>query len=337
MSTELLARQERISITPQILFHTFHELQHRGISIGQDPLWQIFNDDGFLPGRERLTFLRSQQLLVRAVELTADPDLGLAVGMRQTFASMGLVASAMLASVDLRQAIETAGKYHRIVGSMVEFDAIPLAGADLRIVIRPRFIGSPVRRFLMQEALAVIMSSVHFIKTNPHPVLQVTTPYKPREPKKLQAFCNCPVLFEQSELSVTFSGKVLDQPNSQSDPFVYAEVIAVLDQVLKTEVADRDLLQWVESRIIRTMPQAEDFAAIAKALGFSERSLRRKLAEAGTSYREVLQQVRLAWAQQLQAEGQHSREQIAYQLGFEDARSLRRLLKQKKVQPEICG
>lgn len=329
MSTELLARQERISITPQILFHTFHELQHRGISLRQDPLWQIFQNDGFLPGRERLTFLQSQQLLVRAVELAVDPDLGLAVGMRQTFASMGLVASAMLASVDLRQAIETAGKYHRIVGSMVEFDAMPLAESNLRIVIRPRFIGSPVRRFLMQEALAVIMTSVSFLKKNPYPVLQVTTPYKPKDPKKMLSFCNCPVLFEQPELSVTFSGKVLDQPNSLSDPFVYAEVVAVLDQVLKSEVADRDLLQWVESRIIRTMPQVEDVAETARALGLSERSLRRKLAESGTSYREVLQQVRLAWAQQLQAEGRYSREQIAYQIGFEDARSLRRLLKQK--------
>jgi AraC-like DNA-binding protein len=329
VSTELLARQERISITPQILFHTFHELQHRGISLRQDPLWQIFQNDGFLPGRERLTFLQSQQLLVRAVELAVDPDLGLAVGMRQTFASMGLVASAMLASVDLRQAIETAGKYHRIVGSMVEFDAMPLAESNLRIVIRPRFIGSPVRRFLMQEALAVIMTSVSFLKKNPYPVLQVTTPYKPKDPKKMLSFCNCPVLFEQPELSVTFSGKVLDQPNSLSDPFVYAEVVAVLDQVLKSEVADRDLLQWVESRIIRTMPQVEDVAETARALGLSERSLRRKLAESGTSYREVLQQVRLAWAQQLQAEGRYSREQIAYQIGFEDARSLRRLLKQK--------
>jgi AraC-like DNA-binding protein len=293
-------------------------------------LWQIFNSEGFLPGRQRLTFLQSQQLLLRAAELTADPDLGLAVGMRQTFASMGLVASALLASANLRQAIETAGKYHRIVGSMVEFDAIALADADLRIVIRPRFIGSPVRRFLMQEALAVIMTTVNFLKANQPLVLCVTTPYKPKDPKKLQSLCNCQVLFEQPELSVTFSGKVLDQANTKADPFVYAEVIAVLDQVLKTEVADRDLLQWVESRIISTIPNVEDVTETARALGLSERTLRRKLAELGTSYREVLQQVRLAWAQQLQAEGIYSREQIAYEIGFEDARSLRRLLKQSK-------
>ncbi|WP_186435193.1 AraC family transcriptional regulator ligand-binding domain-containing protein [Rheinheimera sediminis] len=330
MSTELLARQERISITPQILFHTFHELQHRGLPIRQDPLWKIFNADGFLPGRDRLTFLQSQQLLLRATELAADPDLGLAVGMRQPFASMGLVASAMLASANLRQAISTAGKYHRITGSMIEFEAVALAGSDLRIMIRPRFIDSPVRRFVMQEALAVIMTSLNFIKTNLHPVLQVTTPYKPKDAKRLQLLCNCPVLFEQPELSITFSGKVLDQPNIQSDPFVYAEVITVLDQVLKTEVADRDLLQWVESRIIRTMPQIENIEATARALGLSERSLRRKLAELGTSYRQVLQQVRLALALQLQAEGSVSREQIAYEIGFEDARSLRRLLKQEK-------
>ena len=66
-------------------------------------------------------------------------------------------------------------------------------------------------------------------------------------------------------------------------------------------------------------------AATAKAMATTLRSLQRHLAEAGTSYRDVLAHVRLRRRAELARSGL-SETEIARQLGFADARSMRRSL-----------
>lgn len=70
-------------------------------------------------------------------------------------------------------------------------------------------------------------------------------------------------------------------------------------------------------------PEAWSEPAAAKALGMSTATLRRRLSEAGSSFRTVSSDVRRAAAESLLVTGQ-SLDEIAERLGFSDARSFRR-------------
>ncbi|MES2033377.1 MAG: helix-turn-helix domain-containing protein, partial [Pseudomonadota bacterium] len=70
-------------------------------------------------------------------------------------------------------------------------------------------------------------------------------------------------------------------------------------------------------------PDAWDEPSAATRLGMSTATLRRRLAEAGSSFREVSSDARRRAAASLLAT-EHSLEDVAAQLGFSDARSLRR-------------
>lgn len=70
-------------------------------------------------------------------------------------------------------------------------------------------------------------------------------------------------------------------------------------------------------------PDAWGEPAAARALGMSTATLRRRLSEAGTSFRTVASDMRKAAAQSLLAT-EHSLDEIAERLGFSDARSFRR-------------
>lgn len=70
-------------------------------------------------------------------------------------------------------------------------------------------------------------------------------------------------------------------------------------------------------------PDAWGEPAAARALGMSTATLRRRLSEAGTSFRTVASDKRRAAAQSLLAT-EHSLDEIAERLGFSDARSFRR-------------
>lgn len=330
MKPAVIERQKRLMIAPQLLFHTHRELSARGIDLARDPEWRIFDAEGRLPNHQRISFLQSQNLLMRALDLSGDPDLGLAVGYRQTFASFGLVSAAMITSATLRDAVMAALRFHALIGSMLDFDAVPLPDGALKIVMHSRFAGSPIRRLLMQEALVLILTGARFLGSGENPVVAVVTPFRPRDQRRFKAHCGCPVEYSGDKQTLTFSSASLSRANPLADPFAYTETLAALDQMFAAEQQERDLLYAIEARIMRAFPQVESLASLAEAFGQSERSLRRRLEEAGTSYRDILHDIRVARARQRLAEGRMTRDQIAFELGFEDARSLRRLLEQKE-------
>ena len=80
----------------------------------------------------------------------------------------------------------------------------------------------------------------------------------------------------------------------------------------------------IVARVRATIPVANwDETAVARALGMSTATLRRRLAEAGASFRAIASDLRRQAAASRLATGD-SLEEIAAQLGFSDVRSLRR-------------
>jgi AraC-like DNA-binding protein len=328
MKPAVIERQKRLMIAPQLLFHAHRELSDRGVDLSRDPEWRIFDAEGRLPNHQRLSYLHSQNLLMRALDLSGDPDLGLAVGYRQTFASFGLISAAMMTSATLRDAVTVALRFHAIIGSMLDFDAALSPDGTLTIAMHSRFAGSPIRRLLMQEALVLILTAARFLASGENPVMNVMTPFRPQDHRRFAAHCGCPVSYSGDRQTITLSSASLARPNPLADPFANTETLAALEKLFATVQEESDFLYAIEARIMRSLPKVESLAVVAAAFGQSERSLRRRLEESGTTYRDILHDIRLARARQRLSEGRMTRDQIAFELGFEDARSLRRLLEQ---------
>lgn len=92
------------------------------------------------------------------------------------------------------------------------------------------------------------------------------------------------------------------------------------DRVAPSGDSPPDILAQVRAAI---GPDAWDEPSAARRLDMSTATLRRRLAEAGSSFREVSSEARRRAAASLLAT-EHSLEDVAAQLGFSDARSLRR-------------
>ncbi|MEL6118414.1 MAG: AraC family transcriptional regulator ligand-binding domain-containing protein [Pseudomonadota bacterium] len=326
MSEPFDQRLERVTISPQILYHTLQELLDRKLDLSRDRSWNALRADIASDRRPRLTFRQSQALIVQALSLSRDPDLGLAVGQRQSFASFGLLSAAMLASGSLREALEIGMRYHRVIGSMLDFEIVPFDDDHVAMVIRSRFAGSPIRRFLMQEALMLIVKSTLFLAPHQNPIIEICTPFRPADRKILEDQCPCAVKYVGDTQQILFRSERLLARLETADQFALAETQIILDLLLRQELAEVDILQSVETRILRSFPHVEKLSEVSAALGCSERSLRRQLSNCGTSYRELLNRLRIERARQRLVEGSLSRDQIAFDLGFSDVRSLRRLL-----------
>ena len=91
------------------------------------------------------------------------------------------------------------------------------------------------------------------------------------------------------------------------------------DQLLSERLSAAGFRSVVENQLLGALPSGRVHAAIvAEQLGMSERSFRRQLAQEGTSFSEVLDQLRQRLVLQYLRDERVSLQQIAWLLGYSE-------------------
>jgi AraC-like DNA-binding protein len=124
--------------------------------------------------------------------------------------------------------------------------------------------------------------------------------------------------------SIALPSAGLDSMSPFQDKALYARAIEELDLALRRLSQPLDL-QVRLGRLLHTMPDGRpDAATAARALGVSRRTLERRLAEAGSGYRQLLDAELKTRASRLLESGAMSHAEIADRLGFADPSSFSR-------------
>lgn len=124
-----------------------------------------------------------------------------------------------------------------------------------------------------------------------------------------------------SGTSLRFATRWLDHPLPQANAHACALAETLCRDLVSPRRGRHGLTEQVRILVAQHLERGAPMAEVAAGLGLSERSLRRRLAAAGTSYRAVLDDVRSGIAEQLLAEGLLL-DDIALRLGYAEASSL---------------
>ncbi len=142
---------------------------------------------------------------------------------------------------------------------------------------------------------------------------------------EVAAWFGCQVRYKAPDCGFALSRESLALAPRSADPLLFT----FLGQQARAQLARLGPVDIVSQlvRVLETrLSTGElDFNGIARALATTPRSLQRHLAEAGTSYRDVLSHVRRRRRAELLGGGVGETE-VAHQLGFSDARAMRRSL-----------
>lgn len=137
------------------------------------------------------------------------------------------------------------------------------------------------------------------------------------------AFFGCPVLYGQPENRFIFDVDWLDRQPDFGNASVYTELKQVCDGLLKQLELGAGVAGAARKLILSSLSRSISFEAVAKGLNMSERSLRRRLQEEGTSFRRLTDELRSQVAIKYVRDTDLSVEDIAFALGFGDASSFR--------------
>ncbi|WP_230969580.1 AraC family transcriptional regulator [Nitrogeniibacter aestuarii] len=139
------------------------------------------------------------------------------------------------------------------------------------------------------------------------------------------AFFGCPVFFGQDMNALVLHGADLRRGAENFDP----NLIALLQHYIQL-VGERSYPVSTLSESINQMlsgmieRQSVDIALVATRLGLSETTLRRRLKQEGTTFRDLLRQKRIATARRLLFETDMSMLQVADKIGYAETASFTR-------------
>ena len=279
----------------------------------------------------RIDGRRFQTLIRWLIERTRDPLFGLKSARYVQPGSYSLVGYMAMNCRTAREALHITPLYEAIVGDM-GITRIEKYGPHLAMrwvcqyddpVVRPHMIDNVLGSWLL---FARWLADMHDGKPErvlferPRPSAQWLSVYE-------DIFC-APLEFGSNKSALIFPEPILDTPLRQPDP----SLLAALEQQATQMMAD---LQQQHPVVMQTrsllralmqdgLPRRDKVAA---ELGLTERTLQRRLDEAGTGYQQLLDDLRRELASEWLRSSTMAVNDIAARLGFSEARSFHRRFK----------
>ncbi|ONI91105.1 AraC family transcriptional regulator [Saccharothrix sp. ALI-22-I] len=277
----------------------------------------------------RVSYRQGSEVIRRAVQLTGDEHLGLRVGARQHPTAWGLMGFALMAADTLRDAVETGVRFQNLSGAMVVWSAGQGdAGFTLWADLPDPALDPAVGTFLVDEAFANVVTVTRLVlgpEFRPR-LVEFTFP-APRDPGPFEDLFGCPVRFSAPRNAFVFPAAWARTAMPGRDPVTYASTLEVLDAQAASRRPRQDLLEVLEISIAQSLPTVPTFAEQARRHATGERTLRRRLAECGTTYEALVDGVRREQVEQLIRQPELTLTDITRRVGFSDVRALRRAIR----------
>ncbi len=284
---------------------------------------------------EGMEFPYEDYLSLVSSVLARNPSESLGLKFGATFGprDYGILGYALLSCSSLRQCLTSFQNLGRLFGDLEEHDYRLLwsrDGVTYRYAIH-HIQDEQLVRFELQTAFSQFMAMRKLVE---HPwqfkVQRLTFSFPaPRDVKPYVDLFGLVPNFNSDVSELTVANSALDEPFALANEDVrrICEEQCVILARSMTEHASLPLN--VRKQILRSPGTVPELAAVAGELGMSERTLRRRLAQAGTSFHEIVSDVRRHLACRYLAETGMAIKEISYLLGYSEVANFHRAFKKQ--------
>jgi AraC-like DNA-binding protein len=277
----------------------------------------------------RISSAGQATLLEFAAEALHDPALGFHLATEVDPRELGLVYYIASSAKDLGEAITLLAHYSRIVNEAIR---VQMTRREGNLVIEVRVVGVP--RFLAAQnaelAIAVILKSLRAITgRNVHPAKITLIHVHNSSLREFERFCGCVIEFGGATDELVFANETLAIPLITEDLRLLDVLRPICDEAVKQrETAPGSLRALVENEAQKLLPHGgAQRHIVARKLALSTRTLARRLASQGTSFEQVVDELRRTLALQYMKTPGISLSQVAWLLGYEGATSFNHAFK----------
>lgn len=269
-----------------------------------------------------------QELHVIANLLRSLPNsagLGLIVGQNHQLTTYGILGYGMMSCATGLEALAFVNEFLPLTFTFVDIQAIT-ASENLQIIFaEKKEIAPELQRFVVERAMAATCRVIGDVLGSDFCLDEFQLKYSSPEFENLDehlsaphTMLNTPIKLNASSNRISFHIGRLKVPLPQANP-INASMCRQLCLELLEKRRSKLTTTMLITELLKSMSDHEipKLTELAKMLNMSERTLKRKLHLEGTSFTEILSNVRLEKAKRLLT-SDRSLTQIAEELGFSD-------------------
>lgn len=268
--------------------------------------------------RTRLPQAKFDLLWEVAIEVSGDPAIALRVSTLVKPSTLGVIGYLTSASESRRSAFE-------LVKGLIplfweDFECVLEVEGDVAF-FRFRTGGdAPPSRFITEYATGLTVAMSRALAGARSGPLEARFSFPaPPHAAEYERILRLPVRFDAGADGVAFPAATLDSSNPTADAALRRLLERYAADQLSRVVSNAPLPERVRAAVIAMLPLGTLTAESAAAhLSMSTRTLRRRLHEAGTSYQEILDDVRAELARRYLARERRGIDEVAHLLGFSE-------------------
>jgi AraC-like DNA-binding protein len=262
----------------------------------------------------RIPWLAQAKLLELAAHELEDDCYGLHLAEHVDVRDADLIAYLGLASKTLGEALNNLGRYARVFTEAVQFDLSNDSGAATVNLIpaKPTFLHY---RQQTEFSTGLLLNAYRTFTGRDITPLEIAFTHHRRERlREVSRFFGCRISYGERRARIVLKAKDLAIPIPTADYRVLRILRRYGDIILKERgPSGTGLLSKVERLIVDLLPKGMARAkVIAIELGMSDRTLSRRLGEAGTSFDEILDRLRHDLAQRYLVASDLSLSEVAF-------------------------
>jgi AraC-like DNA-binding protein len=260
-----------------------------------------------------------------AIDVIGDAALGLHMAERAPLATFHVVGVLSTYCRTLREALEAFIRFRKLLS---ECEPPSLIEEGERATLVYTFMRGSERVNRLRAELGTVSVAKVGGLFGMNPPLEVTFEHAaPAYAAEYARIFGCPIRFDAGRTCLSFERRLLDQPQ----PHPNSELSSLLAQQAERKLARLDgqqpMAERVRALVLTQYGGAQTMATVARDLGLSVRSLRRRLQDEGHSYAEVVGAVLADHARALLADPSLTIQAVADRLGFSEPSAFHRAFK----------
>ena len=318
----------------------------RHLTFGLHPLLGVLKEEsidysGFLAraeiSRETLrtpgsTITPAQELsfIIDVINCLQRPELGFEIAKRYRLSSYGLLGLAASSSKNLRSCYEIFIENVSLTFTYHEY-TFETKDELLYITLEPiRDLGEAFRFMADRDLGAVHNIAVEAVGCD-LPIVDLELKHDAGSYLDLyKAKYDCPIRDNATRNRLTIEKHWLERPLVNSEPDTSRIFLQQCRQIATAMRTKQSFSEYIRSFLIDSNFESQTLNSISKKLNTSPRTIQRKLAKENTGFQFLLDEIRSNLSCEYLLSTDHSIEEIAFRLGFNDAAALSNAFKRWK-------
>ena len=276
---------------------------------------------------DRILVEKYIQLGRMAPELTNLPEIGLILGQRASFESIGIVFQLAINCKTVRESLLHTVRYSNLANEACKagFEEGKEFAEWSMQYMNSKYLCLPLIEFEACQGLKILRFA---LGEDFKPIRMKFQNAPPVYVDKYRQVFQVPLLFEQEKCAIVFRKEYLNVANPNPQPYI-KEILARHADALDKGIERTKLFQDTVRKIIMEHLESGsvNLEVIARELNVSSRTVYRKLRNENLSYKILLSEVRKQLAQTYLKETSYSVNDISSLLGFSEASAFHRAYK----------